>query len=310
MSKKTGYLLGILLTIIIGTLLYWFLCCKPCLEAKQAAIEAAAIEAAKPEVKAATKNAFSIIDTKSSIRFNSNDNFNFKASDFSILEPVSSDLTNKIERLSTYLKDNPGKTVDITGHYTSGEKNNTVFPNLGLARANSVKNYFVSHGMSSKDINTFGKLNDDLVPDENYIYYGPATYKIGTIDPDDTSAADALKQLGEEIKADPLVLYFDSGAASISLTANQREKVAKMVRYVDKVDTSISVIGHTDNTGNRDANIKLGKNRAEFVKTYLVQNGISANKISTSSKGPDKPIADNNTDEGKAKNRRVVVTIN
>ena len=45
MSKKTSYLLGILLTIIIGTILYWFFCCKPCLEAKNAAIEAEKMEA-------------------------------------------------------------------------------------------------------------------------------------------------------------------------------------------------------------------------------------------------------------------------
>lgn len=310
MSKKTSYLLGILLTIILGTILYYFFCCKPCLEAsnKKAEVENSV---AKPEVKVATKNAFSIIDSKSSLKFDANENFNFKGSAFSILEPVSEGLKAQLERLSTYLKDNPGKDIDITGHYTSEETNTSAFPNLGLARANAVKNYFVSHGMSSKMINTFGKVDDSLVADASNTHFGPLSYAIKTIDANDNSRVDELKLLHDDIIANPLVLYFDTASASINLNVEQREKVAKMVRYVDKADdASIKTIGHTDNTGNRENNIRLGLDRAEFAKSYLVRNGISSSKINSSSKGPDKPIADNNTDEGKAKNRRVVVTLN
>lgn len=310
MSKKTSYLLWILLTIIFGTILYYFFCCKPCLEAakKEAEVENKVVE---PEVKTATKNAFSIIDSKSSLKFDANDNFNFKSSAFSILEPVSDGLKAQIERLSIYLKDNPSKTVNITGHYTSEEKNTSAFPNLGLARANAVKNYFVSHGMSSKMINTFDKLDTSLVADASNIYYGPLSYNINTKDANDTSEADGLKALREEIIADPLVLHFETASASINLNAEQRVKLAKMVKYVDKADNaSIKTIGHTDNTGNRATNVRLGLDRAEFAKNYLVSNGVSSSNIISSSKGPDKPIADNSTDEGRAKNRRVVVTLN
>lgn len=312
MSKKTSYLLGILLTIIIGTILYWLFCCKPCLDSKQAAIDAEKMEiATSPEVKTATKNAFSAIDLKSSLKFDANSNFNFKGSNFNILEPVSEDLNQQIERLSTYLKDNPEKNIDITGHYKAAEDNTSAFPNLGVARANAVKNYFTTLGMSSKAINTFGGLDDSLVPDESNIFYGPLSYNIGTTDETDTSAADALKALHDDIIANPLVLYFDSGSATIELTAAQREKVSKIVTYVDKADNaSIKTIGHTDNTSSRVTNMRVGKERAEFAKNYLVQNGISSNKIKASSKGPDAPIANNNTEEGKAKNRRVVVTVN
>lgn len=311
MSKKTSYLLGILLTIIIGTLLYWFFCCKPCLEAQKVTLEPETIEAQTPEVKTATSNVFSVLDEKSSIRFTASDNFNFKASDFSILEPVSDGLKTQIERVTTYLTDNPNKIINITGHYTSEENNDTAFPNLGLARANAVKNYLVTTGLSTKLINTYGELNDSLVANDANIFQGPVSYKINTLEANDTSFEEDLKILRDNIKANPLILYFDSGAASINLTKEQRLKVSNMVRYLDKTDNaSIQIIGHTDNTGSRETNIRLGKNRAEFAKTYLVKNGILPNKINTASKGPDEPIAENSTDEGKAKNRRVVVTIN
>jgi len=310
MSKKTSYLLGILLTIIFGTILYYYFCCKPCWDATDKNSEVESI-VAEPEVKAATKNAFSVIDSKNNLKFDANSNFNFKGSSFSIIEPVSEGLKGEIERLSTYLNDNPGKTLNITGHYTSEDKNTSAFPNLGLARANAVKNYFVSNGMSSRVMNTFGKLDPSLVADGSDIYYGPLSYDINTKDLNDTSEADELKALREDIIANPLVLYFDTASASINLTAEQREKVAKIVRYVDKVDkASIKTIGHTDSSGSRTTNIRLGKDRAEFAKNYLVRNGIASAKINSSSKGPDSPIADNNTEEGKAKNRRVVVTFN
>lgn len=84
-----------------------------------------------------------------------------------------------------------------------------------------------------------------------------------------------------------------------------------MVKYIDKVDGAlITVTGFTDNTGSRPTNIKLGQGRADFTKQYLIQNGIDSSKIQSFSKGPDLPIADNATEEGRAKNRRVEVTIN
>jgi len=310
MSKKASYLLGIFLTIIFGTILYYFFCCKPCLEAanKEAEVENIVTE---PEVKTTTKNAFSIIDSKSNSKFDANDNFNFKGSAFSILEPVSDGLKPQIEKLSTYLKNYPSKTVDITGHYTSEENNTSAFPNLGLARANAVKNYFTSHGMSSKMINTFDKLDNGLVADASNIYYGPLSYNISTKNSNDTSEADRLIALRKEIIANPLVLYFNTASASINLNAEQRVKLDKMVKYVDKADNAlIKTIGHTDSKGNRATNVKLGLDRAEFAKNYLVTNGVLPSKINSSSKGPDAPIGDNSTNQGRAKNRRVVVTLN
>jgi len=313
MSKKTGYLLGILLTTILGTILYYFLCCKPCWdEAAKKEVEAKNMVVDEPEVKETTKNVFSIIDSKSGIAFKADDNFNFKESDFSIIKPVSKGLNQEISKLSRFLKDNPNKSLDIAGYYLDSEKNTTAYPNLGLARSNAVKNYMVSQGISSRSLNTFGALNNDMISDEKNIFYGPIKYGINSVAEGDTSAVDALKALKDDIIANPLIMYFDIGNAKINLSAEQKQKVAKISRYIDKANdnASIQIIGHTDNIGDRTSNIRLGLSRANFAKEYFVKNAISENKINTSSKGPDKPIADNATKEGQAKNRRVVVTIN
>ncbi len=314
MSKKTGYLLGILLTIILGTILYWFLCCKPCLEAKtkpSGITTKTEDTSVKTNLKSATMNAFAVKDANGDLDFSINENLNFNNSGTSILEPISGNVERNVVNLVKYHNANPSKRLDITGHYRSDETNNSAFPNLGLARANAAKNYYVSKGMSSKMINTYGKLDDSFYADTKGVLHGPLSYNVKTMKEGNTSDVDEMKKLGDSIKADPLVLYFNTAQASINLTTVQRQKVANMIKYVDHVEgASINTIGHTDNTGNRANNIKLAKSRADFAKDYLDKNGISANKINSSSKGPDQPIADNTTAEGRAKNRRVVVTIN
>lgn len=314
MSKKTSYLLGILLTIIIGTVLYWWLCCRDCTDCENKDLKAKKsgeknIVKEKPKMKEATLNPFTIKD--GSFALNAENNFNFKGSDYHFMQPIPANLQKAVADLQTYVKDNPSKRIKIIGHYTAAEKNNSAYPNLGLARANAIKNYMVSQGVPSKIIDTYGTLKDDLTPDANNVFFGPIDYEIKTIAEDDTSEADALKALRDKIVANPLVLNFKTGQTSIALTAEQRQKVADISKYLDKVNTaSCLVTGHTDNTGNAAKNIEYGQKRADFAKQYLIDNEIPASKITAISKGQTEPIADNTTEEGKAKNRRTVVTLN
>ena len=70
-------------------------------------------------------------------------------------------------------------------------------------------------------------------------------------------------------------------------------------------DTKVEVAGHTDSIGSDSYNIKLSQRRAEAVRTYLVGKGIAADRLSAKGYGESQPIADNATDEGRFKNRRV-----
>ncbi|WAC00903.1 OmpA family protein [Lacinutrix neustonica] len=144
------------------------------------------------------------------------------------------------------------------------------------------------------------------------MYYGPLHYNISTTIEGDPGVELALIALRQDIQANSLVMYFDIGNAAITLSPEQKEIVAKMSRYIDKANDNavIEIIGHTDDIGDWDSNVKLALSRANFAKEYFVENNILETKIKTTSKGPDQPIADNATEEGRSKNRRVVVTIN
>jgi outer membrane protein OmpA-like peptidoglycan-associated protein len=68
-----------------------------------------------------------------------------------------------------------------------------------------------------------------------------------------------------------------------------------------------SVVGHTDSTGSLQYNQTLSVNRAESVTGYLAQRGIAPQRLSATGMGPNQPIADNNTEAGRAANRRVEI---
>ena len=70
-------------------------------------------------------------------------------------------------------------------------------------------------------------------------------------------------------------------------------------------DLKFEIDGHTDNTGVAAHNLTLSQQRAESVKTQLVNMGINGSRLTTKGFGDTKPISDNNTPEGKANNRRV-----
>ncbi len=302
MTKTTTNLLGIIITILAGT--YFFVTyCSECGTSNEAVPGEEDIVA--PVVPEATSYPFSF--SGGDYAYNVNDNFNFNVSSSSILSPVSQKVEDGITSLKAFLAGNAGKVINITGYYKSDEANTTAFPNLGLARANAVKNYLVSKEISSARINTMGKLMENMYPEDN-IFMGPLAY---SLEGESENVEDQLKALYDKITADPLVLNFDTAETSIKLTAKQQQKFADISRYLDKAENATcKVVGHTDNNGQRSTNIKLGQDRADFAKAYLMSNGIAESKIKASSQGSNSPIASNGTDEGRAQNRRAVITLN
>jgi outer membrane protein OmpA-like peptidoglycan-associated protein len=108
----------------------------------------------------------------------------------------------------------------------------------------------------------------------------------------------------------PIVLEgitFDVNKATIRPESeNTLMKALKTLKTY--TDILVEIGGHTDSDGSAKSNMKLSTARAESVKAWLVEKGIDPSRISTKGYGEDKPIADNKTKEGKAKNRRIEFT--
>lgn len=107
----------------------------------------------------------------------------------------------------------------------------------------------------------------------------------------------------DKVLADRIV-EFESGSAQ--LTPAGISILNELAAVMGKMQgIKFEIVGHTDNSGNRQNNLVLSQARADSVKNYLLQKGISADSMATSGLGPDQPVAPNNTDIGKRKNRRI-----
>jgi outer membrane protein OmpA-like peptidoglycan-associated protein len=74
-------------------------------------------------------------------------------------------------------------------------------------------------------------------------------------------------------------------------------------------DAPIVVYGYTDNTGTREHNLDLSEQRADAVRDYLISKGLPKDTVTAEGKGPDDPVADNGSIEGRAQNRRVEIVV-
>lgn len=118
-----------------------------------------------------------------------------------------------------------------------------------------------------------------------------------------------VEQVGEGIlvKFDSGIL-FDTGKSTLKPVA--KENIAKLVETLNQEPgTEILVLGHTDNTGSLAINERLSLERANAVKAYAVSEGLNAQRIETEGKNYAEPIASNDTEAGRAENRRVEIVI-
>jgi outer membrane protein OmpA-like peptidoglycan-associated protein len=99
-------------------------------------------------------------------------------------------------------------------------------------------------------------------------------------------------------------LFFENGSAELQPSSyTQLNNLVEILKHYNATDLQIG--GHTDNVGNDLVNIDLSKQRAESVKTYLISKGIPESRLIALGFGDGKPIANNKTASGRAKNRRV-----
>jgi outer membrane protein OmpA-like peptidoglycan-associated protein len=300
MSKKILYVLGILVTLALASFAQWKYMCSNCDKSD----ESTDLSTMDNGAKALPMNGFSF--SNDGVGFICNDNFNFEANGYKSKLPIGDSIDIGINELKDYLDTHPNDKARIVGKCISTEENTSAFPNLGMARANHVKNYLLSKGIPANRLDMTGVVVETWDKSGNVVK-GPIIIDIiNTANVKTVNWTEFRRKLNES----PLLLAFNSGEASIALSVEQREMIANLSKYLDNNEGSmISIVGHTDNLGDRNANIRLGLERAEFAKAYLAKNGVSADRIEASSKGPDQPIADNSLESGRAKNRRTLVLL-
>jgi len=115
-------------------------------------------------------------------------------------------------------------------------------------------------------------------------------------------------EITREVSSKSYEIQFETGSAVIKPASyTVLDEILKSAVVAEGL--KLGVYGHTDNVGNDAANLKLSDNRAEAVKSYLISKGLSADRLESKGFGASKPIEDNATAEGRARNRRVQIVL-
>jgi outer membrane protein OmpA-like peptidoglycan-associated protein len=126
--------------------------------------------------------------------------------------------------------------------------------------------------------------------------------------------AEAAGKLAEGKFVFSLVLSDDAVKFPVNRHELSKEAQAKLTEFAEKLkgenkNVYLEIQGHTDSSGGKEYNYKLGEERAEAVRRFLSKEGIALNRMSTISYGEDEPVSKNTSRKGRAQNRRVVVVV-
>lgn len=232
---------------------------------------------------------------------------------------LSPDVKKSYQAVADYLKKYPSKTFVITGQYMEGETAPEGYADRGLARADGIKGYLMTLGINPSQLKTASQKVGSLTKDGDVVVGGlDYSFENEVAMPDSATVASQLakpdtttsKNTAPPLAVAPIVLYFATNANAIELTSQQRQQFIDMIAYLRKVPGSkIYVSGHTDNVGNSAANQALSLKRAEFAKAFLLKKGLPASRLVVEGLGDKQPVADNSTEEGRAKNRRTEISV-
>lgn len=206
-----------------------------------------------------------------------------------------------------------------------GEKNGISY-NMGGSRvfnfADANQYYGITDGVNRykavydqvsrylKDLNPAG-FNENvkrIVPYEEAVNLS-FIKSIKDISAGEAYASDYSKKATTVLASGEWHITFETGRAALRPEAKDiAEQIYNLL--IQAENSKVEIVGHTDNTGTRDGNYSLSQARAEAVKSYLMQKGIPGTRFQKiDGRGQDEPVGENSTAAGRAKNRRVIVTL-
>jgi len=231
--------------------------------------------------------------------------------------PLSSDQITSTEdtrksflSIANYLKENPNRQLTLSGNYAVGEKYEGDFENLGVARAEAIKAMMVKGLAEGESINviTNGKAINNLAFNKDDRMYGGVDFIFGEAPEEGIGGSSSISGGGSSSE---FALFFEPEQVKYDAVDDLNDQVEYLRAYLHNNPGSIiTVYGHTDNQGDREAKMNIAEQRAKNVRRILrdVFNFKSA-EVSAVGIGPDEPMASNETEDGVAQNNRVEIKV-
>ncbi|SEK34675.1 Outer membrane protein OmpA [Aquimarina amphilecti] len=288
--------------------MWWYYSCNWCLGSKQDGSNIVK-EQIDPEIEAKAKKAYEdslalanglyAIDIEDIDVFRYPENIQINNSNFDVYIPEG--IKGFENKIANYLGQHQDQDLIIYGYETSTEREADTL--TGISRANYIKDILVKTGGVNGDrIVTQAKLYD-------YDYDADGKYNGGILLNFHKIDESRLKEIEKGIANK--TLYSSFGSKEFKADATLANYALELKTYLDKYpDKKVLITGHTDNVGDTKSNQFFGLKRAQNVRNYLASQGIPSEKFTAKSKGELSPIAPNDTEENRAKNRRIEIIVN
>lgn len=287
----------ILVLLFLWILLGSFLFSKNC----NCGAAAAAVPAVIAPVEKEKTISIEIEDNDRMFKSETTDNLLFPLHSCDYITPLSDRLLGVFNEAANHLQNNSDRILILTGIGLNTENNECQTSGvLGMGRAEKVKALLVEKGAPADQIRTSADIQSITLHNDHVL--GGVRYEF---------ISGNVSDVEDRLRMGNITLYFDTNEKNISLSREQQKYFEDLKYFLaQKQSAQIAISGHTDNTGDETYNKSLSRRRARSVRDYLSNNGIPMkNMKNVIGMGSDQPIASNDTEEGKAKNRRVEVTI-
>lgn len=217
---------------------------------------------------------------------------------------VGSQWDSELQSLLAKYRSNPEQTLEVYGHYYATEEKPAGFDNMGLLRADAIKNILVDAGIPAASITTAARLLPAPAPADGALWDAGA---FAWAQP----AAAGQEDKVTELDRDQIKINFPYNKSTTRLSDNTENYLEKLAQRMQQTEETVAITGHTDVRGRPAYNMSLGQQRADFVKRRLVSYGVDASRISTASRGETQPeIPNATTDQQHYENRRAVLVLN
>ncbi|WP_299897398.1 OmpA family protein [uncultured Aquimarina sp.] len=303
MRNLISFLIFILFALLA---MWWYYSCPICLGDRDS--NSTIVKQIDPEAEAKAKKAYedsiALANGLFAFDIDNNDIFRYPAnlqinnSNLDVFIPEK--LKGFESKIADYIGQHQDQELIIYGYETSAEKEADSL--TGISRANFIKNILIDAGINGDRLVSKAKLQEYSY-DENGKYNGGILLNFHTLD---TSRLEEVEK-GIANKT----LYSDFGSKEFKPDATLANYALELKSYLTKYPAKkVLITGHTDDIGDNKSNQYFGLKRAENVKKYFISQGISAEKLSSKSKGETDPIVPNDSEENRAKNRRIEITVN
>lgn len=191
--------------------------------------------------------------------------------------------------------------VLVVGHTdTSGDASYN--DALSLKRAQGVADYLVSTGANEDAIRVIGRGSRDPIATNETLEGRIKNRRVDILVVAEVRDLDTMVFPSAALFERKSAVLNEQGQALLEVSIMEAKDLLSRASYIE-------IVGHTDNVGDEKDNLALSKQRAAAVRDHLISKGHDASKMVTTGRGETMPIADNDTDEGRAQNRRVQILI-